>query len=67
MSEISDKLWASVDYQGGDSAVGALSFGASWAFSKNVSLLVGYVIWNNDKIPGNVGNSFTTQLDINLP
>ena len=65
MSEISDKLWFAVDYQGGDSAMGALSFGASWAFSKNVSLIVGYDIYNNDKIAGK--NTFTTQLDINIP
>jgi len=65
MSEISDKLWAAVDYQGGDSAMGALSFGVSWAFTKNVSLLVGYDIYNNDNIAGK--NTFTTQLDINFP
>jgi hypothetical protein len=64
ISEISDKLWASVDYQGGDSAMGALSFGAAWAFFKNVSLLVGYDIYNNDKVAGE--NTFTTQLDINF-
>lgn len=65
MSEISDKLWVSVDYQGSDSSMGALSFGASWAFAKNVSLLVGYDIYNNDKVAGQ--NTFTTQLDINIP
>jgi len=37
MTEISDKLWVAVDYQGTDSAVGALSFGASWAFAKRSS------------------------------
>lgn len=65
ISEVSDKLWAAVDYQGGDSAMGALSLGVAWAFSKNVSLIVGYDIYNNDKIAGK--NTFTTQLDINIP
>src|SRR5450759_785873 len=31
MTEISDKLWLAVDYQGGKNYLGALSFGASWA------------------------------------
>ena len=65
ISEISDNLWAAVDYQGGNSAMGALSFGVAWSFSKNVSLIVGYDIYNNDKIAGK--NTFTTQLDINFP
>jgi hypothetical protein len=65
ISEISDKLWAAVDYQGGNSGMGAFSFGVAWSFSKNVSLIVGYDIYNNDKIAGK--NTFTTQLDINLP
>lgn len=65
MSEISDKLWLAVDYQGGNSFMGALSFGASWAFSKNVSLIVGYDIYNNSNAGGK--NTITTQLDINIP
>lgn len=65
ISEISDNLWAAVDYQGGKSAMGALSFGVAWAFSKNVSLIVGYDVYNNKNIAGQ--NTFTTQLDINFP
>ncbi len=65
ISEISDNLWAAVDYQGGNSAMGALSFGVAWSFTKNVSLIVGYDIYNNDKVAGK--NTFTTQLDINFP
>ena len=64
ISEVSDKLWAAVDYQGGDSAMGALSFGAAWAFAPNTSVIFGYDIYNNDKIAG--ANTFTVQLDINL-
>lgn len=65
MSEISDKLWVAVDYQGGNSAMGALSFGASWAFAKNVSVLFGYDIYNKKATGGE--NTVTLQLDINFP
>jgi len=64
ISEVSDKLWAAVDYQGGDSAMGALSFGLSWAFAPNTSMIFGYDVYNNSKIAG--ANTFTVQLDINL-
>ena len=70
MSEISDKLWLAVDYQGGKNYLGALSFGASWSFSKNVSVIFGYDIYNNKKAYYNTSNqnanTFTTQLDINF-
>jgi hypothetical protein len=70
MSEISDKLWLAVDYQGGKNYLGALSFGASWSFSKNVSVIFGYDIYNNKKAYYNTNNqnanTFTTQLDINF-
>jgi PPE-repeat protein len=62
ISEISDKLWAAVDYQGGDSSLGALSFGVAWAFTPSVSLIVGYDIFN----AAGSANTFTTQLDINF-
>lgn len=64
MCELSDKLWVGVDYQGGDNAVGALSFGASWAFAPNVSVIFGYNVYNEEAIAGQ--DSFTTQLDINF-
>ena len=65
MSEISDNLWLAVDYMGGDNALGALSFGLSWAFSKNVSVIFGYDIYTEKALAG--ANTFTTQLDINFP
>jgi hypothetical protein len=65
ISEISDKLWAAVDYQGGDSALGALSFGVAWSFAKNVSVIFGYDIYNEKATGGQ--NTFTVQLDINIP
>lgn len=78
MSEISDKLWLAVDYMGGNNANGEVSVGGSWAFSKQVSLIVGVVVFNpfyttsvSDPSNGNGGNinpggkpAFTTQLDI---
>jgi len=70
MTEISDKLWVAVDYQGGKSYLGALNFGAAWAFSKNVSVIFGYDIYNNKNAYYNTNNqnanTFTTQLDINF-
>jgi hypothetical protein len=65
MSEISDKLWVAVDYQGTNSALGALSFGASWAFAKNVSVILGYDIYNEKNTGGK--NTATVQVDINFP
>ncbi len=64
ISEISDKLWAAVDYQGGESALGALSFGASWNFAANISVILGYDIYNNSKVAG--ADTYTIQLDINF-
>ena len=70
MPEISDKLWLAVDYQGGQNYLGALNLGFSWNFSKNVSVIFAYDIYNNHKALYNStfsnANSFTTQLDINL-
>ncbi|MBK8883227.1 MAG: hypothetical protein IPN67_12840 [Bacteroidales bacterium] len=70
MSEISDKLWLAVDYQGGENYLGALNFGASWAFSKNVSVIVGYDIYNNKEAyyntNNNNANTLTFQIDINF-
>jgi hypothetical protein len=64
ISEISDKLWVAVDYQGGDSSMGALSLGASWAFAPNTSVIFGYDIYNNAKVAG--ADTYTVRLDINF-
>ncbi|HIJ95379.1 MAG TPA: hypothetical protein HPP94_06520 [Desulfuromonadales bacterium] len=72
MPEISDKLWLAVDYMSGKNFNGAVSFGGSWAFSKQVSLIVGLNVYNpfqssvGASLPGGKP-TFTTQLDINLP
>jgi hypothetical protein len=65
MTEISDKLWLGADYQGGNNAYGAYSFGASWAFSKNVSVIGGYDIYTRKATGGQP--TFTVQVDINYP
>jgi hypothetical protein len=71
MSEISDKLWLSVDYMGGNNAFGALSAGGSWAFTPHISLLVGANFYNpfynpqGGAIPGGKP-TINTQLDINF-
>ena len=65
LSEISDKVWVGVDYQGGNSALGALSFGVSYAFAKNVSVILGYDVYNNKNVAGQ--NTATIQVDINFP
>ncbi|MGC2423554.1 MAG: hypothetical protein WA666_04285 [Nitrospirota bacterium] len=65
MTEISDKLWMAVDYQGGDNLFGALNFGVSWNFTKNVAVIVGYDIYNRKATGGQP--TFNTQLDVNFP
>jgi hypothetical protein len=65
MTEISDKLWMAVDYQSGNNVDGAVNFGASWNFAKNVSVIFGYDVYTHKSLSGN--NTFTTQLDINFP
>jgi hypothetical protein len=61
---ITDKIWACIDYASGRNWYGSLSLGASYAFSPNVSVIFGVVIFNNSRIVPN--NALTTQLDINL-
>lgn len=63
MSEISDKLWAAVDYQGGKNGYGALSFGVAWKFASNVSVIFGYDIYNENTL---YKPTATIQLDIDF-
>ena len=65
ISEVSDKLWLSVDYMGGKNAFGGVGIGGAWAFSKQVSLLVGATLYNETETGGKP--TFTTQVIINLP
>jgi hypothetical protein len=72
MPEISDKLWFAVDYMSGKNLNGEISVGGSWAFSKQITLIVGAVFFNpfqntvNGLFPGGKP-ALTTQLDISLP
>ena len=72
ISEVSDKLWMAVDYMSGNNANGQLGIGASWAFSKQISVLTGVQIFNpfynpseGESLPGGKP-AFTTQLFINF-
>ncbi len=62
MSEISDKLWLCVDYQGSDSGLGSLSPGVAWKFADNVSMILGYDIPNNEDL----AETFTVQVDVDF-
>ncbi len=62
MSEISDKLWLCVDYQGTQSSYGALNAGFAWSFTKDISALLAYDIYNNR----NLTKTVTFQLDVNF-
>jgi hypothetical protein len=59
--QITDKLWACVDYAGTKSALGATFYGGSWNFASNTSLLVAYGTYNSGAKP-----TITTQMDINI-
>lgn len=65
MSEISDNLGLAIDYMGGDSSYGALSYGFSWKFAPNASVIFAYVDQNNDKLTA-VEDWFTVQVDIDF-
>ena len=62
MTEINDKLWFCVDYQATQSAYGALNAGLSWAFTKDISAILAYDIYNNR----NLTDTITFQLDVNF-
>lgn len=61
---LTKKIWASVDYASGNNFYGSLSFGISYSFTQNISMVFGYVIYNNKVL--NINDTFTTQLDINF-
>lgn len=62
MSEISDKLWLCVDYQGSDSSYGAMNYGFAWKFTNNISAILAYDIYNNK----NLRDTITFQLDLDF-
>lgn len=62
LSEISEKLWVNLDYQGSKSAVGALMPAFAWKFAPNVAVVFGYVIPNESHLV----ESFAVELDIDF-
>ena len=62
ISEISDKLWLAVDYQGGKNGYGALSAAFAWKFASNVGVIFGYDIYNESFYKPTA----TIQLDIDF-
>jgi hypothetical protein len=58
------KWWGAVDYQNGQSAFGALSFGVAYYFTPKISLILGYDIYDNQTL--NPDSTITTQLDVNF-
>ena len=63
ISELTDKLWLCVEYQGTNSGYGALSFGFAWFFAPNVSVIYGVDFINDSKTYPPVA---TVQFDINF-
>lgn len=62
ISEINDKLWLCVDYQGTQSTYGAINYGCSWKFTNNIAVILGYDVYNNP----NLKDTVTFQLDIDF-
>ncbi len=62
MCEISPKLWLCVDYQGTQSSYGAMNYGFAWSFTKDISAILAYDIYNNR----NLTDTITFQLDVNF-
>ncbi len=60
--EISDRLWASVDYMGTKSAYGSWNFGLAWKFNSKVSAIIGY----NDFINNDFVDTYNVQLTLGL-
>ncbi len=69
ITELSDKLWLAVDYQGGYNSYGEISVGASYAVTPDVSFIVGYDVWSdvNSSPLVQAKPTATVQVDINLP
>ena len=63
LTEVSDKLWAAIDYQSGMNFYGALNFGVAWNFSSNAGVILGYDIYNAGDV---LKPTVTLQIDANL-
>lgn len=64
LERISENFSVNVDYMGGQSNFGVLSYGFSWKFAPNVSVTCAYVDQTNERI--NPGNTFAVEVDIDF-
>lgn len=48
MPEVNQKLWFGIDYMGGRSSYGAVSFGIGWSFGEKSTLVIGFVRNNEE-------------------
>ncbi len=62
ITEISDKLWVAVEYQGSKSAYGALTYGFSYKLDTNTSFILGQDVYNDSNLP----DTFTMQVDVDF-
>jgi hypothetical protein len=69
ISELSDKLWLAVDYQGGYNSYSEISVGLSYAITPDASFIVGYDVWSdiNSSPLVQAKPTATVQVDFNLP
>ena len=56
------KWWGGIDFQSGKNTFGALNAGVAYSFTDNISVILGYDIYNNSAFD----NTITTQVDINF-
>lgn len=76
LSEISDRLWVGVDYQGGMNDLGAVNFGVAWKFAPNFAVIFGYDHYLNDnkhfkprgeaRFKNSHDGTYTVQFDIDF-
>lgn len=64
MKELTHHLWLAADYQGGQSALGAVNFGGAWRFTEKISVLVGYDHYLDRAVAGQ--DTVTVQVDIDI-
>lgn len=64
LGEISDNLSVAVDYMGGRSNFGVLSYGFTWKFTPNVGVIFAFVDQKTKRLTP--GDAFTLQVDIDF-
>ena len=64
ITEISDKLWLCIEYQGTKSVYGCWNVGGSWKFTDTVSMLVGFERYNDHSLADTVTLQFDIDFDV---